>query len=946
MNDKGGLAKGKSHAEGGIKATVKSTGQNIEFEGGEVIINKRNVADETLLEFEGEKKTTCEILSDLNSRNNNGVTLECDSVEGKKYKYEEGGQITTWKDKYNKKYGYPKNESHSLEEISKDTGVSMKGLKQIYEKGEGAYYTNPSSVRPNVKSPQQWAMARVYSSVMGGKASNIDAKELKMAEGGIVLDKFEMFDIEDDLIENITSSDLYHGSNNVSWFKTVDDIDTFKNTVNAKSKYLFLSPNKETALNYSIDSIGMNNVIKENSGVLSFDLKKSKGKNLTKKELNYKSIEEFEDILNKYKEKGFDYVVIVPDGKNHVILNNNILDFKGKFLTSEYLSRKKQFKQGGEVDEIDYDSYKKNKEIEFYAQHGIKIPEILTLENTLDIDRANMPQIREHYMDAFLNQLSNDDIDYFYDVVSPKELKPTQAHINLDKVSTLTPEYVDSRYLVISNDNYLLDGHHRWYNSLQNNRDTKVLKIDLPIMELIDYANSFDETEYSDVYAEAKFDEGGEVSGANKMKLYFEVKNKIVPQQQVDFINQEADKMEQVGMLSNVIKAYRDIPTIAGQELKGKNAIVYLHYFNPNSDYYITEYNKKNGDMFGYYVINGNWDESKFGYIDLDFLKKNDLSILLKPELDFYWKYKTVNQILSSNAPHLVEGNVEIYQEQKTVKSTDTKWQELIENNKFKNPFEKVQAIEKMVDEKGENPDNYSVIEKKFISEYTGIGGLEKFGATTRFEGDTGLLYEYFTPQNLCEFMWGLAYKHIGTNSINNVLEPSFGAGAFLSVAPVNVIIDGYDISQYQYKICKVLFPDKRFRLKLGSFEELFIKNNFTVKGNVDPYYDLVIGNPPYGAFSGKYASKRMGEKKYTKASNYVEYFITRGLDVLKPNGLLIYVIGSVPVFGGKPFLESNITNAKSEIMKKSELVDAYRLGNSMFEQTQVDADIIVLRKK
>ncbi len=151
---------------------------------------------------------------------------------------------------------------------------------------------------------------------------------------------------------------------------------------------------------------------------------------------------------------------------------------------------------------------------------------------------------------------------------------------------------------------------------------------------------------------------------------------------------------------------------------------------------------------------------------------------------------------------------------------------------------------------------------------------------------------------------------------------------------------------KYQYKICKVLFPDKRFRLKLGSFEELFIKNNFTVKGNVDPYYDLVIGNPPYGAFSGKYASKRMGEKKYTKASNYVEYFITRGLDVLKPNGLLIYVIGSVPVFGGKPFLESNITNAKSEIMKKSELVDAYRLGNSMFEQTQVDADIIVLRKK
>jgi hypothetical protein len=91
---------------------------------------------------------------------------------------------TSWKDKYNEKYGYKKNESHSIEQISKDTGVSLKGLQQIYNKGIGAYKTNPSSVRPNVKSKEQWAMARIYSSVMGGKASRIDANELKMELGG------------------------------------------------------------------------------------------------------------------------------------------------------------------------------------------------------------------------------------------------------------------------------------------------------------------------------------------------------------------------------------------------------------------------------------------------------------------------------------------------------------------------------------------------------------------------------------------------------------------------------------------------------------------------------------------------------------------------------------------------------------------------------------------
>jgi hypothetical protein len=94
------------------------------------------------------------------------------------------GGVVTYRDKYNKKYDYPKGTSHDLDEISDDTGKSKKGLQQIYNKGIGAYKTNPQSVRPNVKSKEQWAMGRVYSAVMGGKAARIDAKELKMAKGG------------------------------------------------------------------------------------------------------------------------------------------------------------------------------------------------------------------------------------------------------------------------------------------------------------------------------------------------------------------------------------------------------------------------------------------------------------------------------------------------------------------------------------------------------------------------------------------------------------------------------------------------------------------------------------------------------------------------------------------------------------------------------------------
>jgi hypothetical protein len=77
------------------------------------------------------------------------------------------------------KYGFPKNESHSLQDIAKISGYKPSGIQTIFNKGIGAYKTNPASVRPIVKSPEQWAYGRVYSAVMGGKAKNIDKKQLK-----------------------------------------------------------------------------------------------------------------------------------------------------------------------------------------------------------------------------------------------------------------------------------------------------------------------------------------------------------------------------------------------------------------------------------------------------------------------------------------------------------------------------------------------------------------------------------------------------------------------------------------------------------------------------------------------------------------------------------------------------------------------------------------------
>ena len=89
--------------------------------------------------------------------------------------------VLTYKNKFNKKYGFEKDKSHSIAEIAKLTGYKKSGLETILEKGKGAFYSNPQSVRTQVKDPTQWGMARIYSAVMGGKAARIDASHLTKA---------------------------------------------------------------------------------------------------------------------------------------------------------------------------------------------------------------------------------------------------------------------------------------------------------------------------------------------------------------------------------------------------------------------------------------------------------------------------------------------------------------------------------------------------------------------------------------------------------------------------------------------------------------------------------------------------------------------------------------------------------------------------------------------
>ena len=56
-------------------------------------------------------------------------------------------------------------------ELAKKTGCSVFALNQIVKKGQGAYYSSGS--RPN-QTARSWGLARLASSITGGKASSVD----------------------------------------------------------------------------------------------------------------------------------------------------------------------------------------------------------------------------------------------------------------------------------------------------------------------------------------------------------------------------------------------------------------------------------------------------------------------------------------------------------------------------------------------------------------------------------------------------------------------------------------------------------------------------------------------------------------------------------------------------------------------------------------------------
>ena len=85
--------------------------------------------------------------------------------------------MTTHKQQFNKRYGFTHTNSHSIQELSKLTGIPLKILNEINNRGKRAWAQNIKSVKKKEKiekkenlpinksklSANQWGMTRVYA---------------------------------------------------------------------------------------------------------------------------------------------------------------------------------------------------------------------------------------------------------------------------------------------------------------------------------------------------------------------------------------------------------------------------------------------------------------------------------------------------------------------------------------------------------------------------------------------------------------------------------------------------------------------------------------------------------------------------------------------------------------------------------------------------------------
>lgn len=113
--------------------------------------------------------------------------------------------------------------------------------------------------------------------------------------------------------------------------------------------------------------------------------------------------------------------------------------------------------------------------------------------------RRNMPQIDD--FQKFMQDVVTDGYKVISKSVDPDTLSPTQHDFNDDKVKAiLDNKSYNSSPIIITNDDNILDGHHRWKACSLSPDQQDVIQVDMPFDTLYDYVKDKDYVKYKEIH--------------------------------------------------------------------------------------------------------------------------------------------------------------------------------------------------------------------------------------------------------------------------------------------------------------------------------------------------------------------------------------------------------------------------------------------------------------
>jgi len=137
--------------------------------------------------------------------------------------------------------------------------------------------------------------------------------------------------------------------------------------------------------------------------------------------------------------------------------------------------------------------------------------ETKTLKGSKGFERDELPQIKGEDVDKFLAFLRRKGVEVEAGETKVADLKPTQSELNQDKVEKLAKDGRTDALrsaIIISSDDYILDGHHRWaaVKKLDKDDTIRTKRADVPIKRLIQLGHEFPKS-FTKAVDEAALDE-------------------------------------------------------------------------------------------------------------------------------------------------------------------------------------------------------------------------------------------------------------------------------------------------------------------------------------------------------------------------------------------------------------------------------------------------------